>query len=383
MLTKESIITSGYSENAVPSRKGGMARRVEPLMTVASMVFRSRAVRMRDNILRGVLDDNLRLIGKHGPLRIGSGLTLPRKVLLATCLAFVMVVVHGTFLSVTWFPERQIRAGHLVSPAATVRDVPVPEGTFRGEEYQALIRNDDIPLWKLLGLQVRTIMIDPGHGGKDTGAIGRAGSHEKDLALDIALRLRERLERNDRYRVVMTRQDDRTVSLNDRVSLAASRDADIFVSIHLNYLPKKPLNIIETFYFGPTTDGPASRLAEQENAGSEIGLSEFRAMVEKINDSLKQAESKKLARDIQKSLYASSSEKDSSIVDYGTKTAPFVVLLGVDVPSVLVEVSCLSNRQEEKKLNTENHREDIARYLEAGILDYLSKGETPYVASKQ
>ena len=359
-----------------------MDRRVKPLMTVASMMFRSRAVRMRDNILRGVLEDNLRLVGKSRQSRIGSGLTLPRKFLLATCLAFVMVVFHGTFLSVSWFPERQIRAGHFVSPASAARDVQIPDGTFSGEEYQALIRNGEIPLWKLLGLEVRTIMIDAGHGGKDTGAIGRAGTHEKDLALDIALRLRERLERYDRYRVVMTRQDDRTVSLNERVDLAASREADIFVSIHLNYLPTKPLNIIETFYFGPTTDGPTSQLAKKENAGSEIGLNDFRAMVEKINDSLKQAESKKLALDIQRSLYTSSSKEDDSIVDYGTKTAPFVVLLGVDVPSVLVEVSCLSNSTEEKKLNTEKHREDIARYLEAGILDYLSKGDTSYVARK-
>jgi N-acetylmuramoyl-L-alanine amidase len=181
----------------------------------------------------------------------------------------------------------------------------------------------------------------------------------------------------------MTREDDRTVSLNDRVALTGAKEADIFVSLHLNYLPKKPLNIIETFYFGPTTDGPTSQLAAKENAGSEIGFSEFQAMLKKINDSLKQEESKKLALDIQKSLYASSSLKNEHIVDYGIKTAPFVVLLGVGVPAVLVEVSCLSNRDEEKKLNTPTHREDIARFLEAGILDYLSKGESPYVARKQ
>jgi N-acetylmuramoyl-L-alanine amidase len=198
---------------------------------------------------------------------------------------------------------------------------------------------------------------------------------EKDLALDIALRLKRRLERERDYRVVLTRESDILVPLSERVEMAHDERADIFISIHVNYLPQKPINIIETFYFGPSGDVKTARLAETENAGSEIGLNNFKQLVEKINDELKLQESHDLAVAIQRSLYSSRSKHNSEIHDYGIKQAPFVVLLDVDVPSVLVEVSCLSNMAEEEKLGTEAHRENIARYLETGILEYLGKGK--------
>lgn len=333
---------------------------------------------MRRAILKGVLEDNLQQIGRRRR-RLHDGLTFPKKCLLSLYLAFVMVFLHGTFLSVQWFPERQIRASLVVRQPDGGIDAPIPEGTFTGEEYQALLRNHEIPLWTLLGLEVKTIMIDPGHGGHDSGAIGKLGTMEKKMVLDIANRLREKLEKHDRYRVVMTREDDRTVALSDRVDLARRLEADIFISLHLNYLPQKPLNIIETFYFGPSEDRKTSRLAEMENAGSEFGLNNFREMVEKLNDDLKLKESKDLAIAIQSNLFSQSSKENEHIQDFGIKRAPFVVLLGVDVPAVLVEVSCLSNVDEEISLNRVEHREDIANYLETGILDYLTQqGEVRY-----
>jgi len=333
---------------------------------------------MRRAILRGVLEDNLQQIGKRRR-RLNDGLTRPKKLLLSLYLACVMVFLHGTFLSVQWFPERQIRASLVVRQPDGGIDAPIPEGTFTGEEYQALLRNHEIPLWSLLGLEVKTIMIDPGHGGSDSGAIGKLGTMEKKMVLDIANRLREKLEKHDRYRVVMTREDDRAVALNDRVELARRLEADIFVSLHLNYLPQKPLNIIETFYFGPSEDVKAAQLAEMENAGSEFGLNNFKEMVEKLNDDLKLRESKDLAIAIQSNLFSQSRKENEHIQDFGIKRAPFVVLLGVDVPAVLVEVSCLSNVEEEKSLNRMEHRENIANYLETGILDYLTQqGEVRY-----
>lgn len=332
-----------------------------------------RTLRMRKNILRGVLDENLKLLGRRR--RRGIGLTLPKKMLLALYLAVIMVISHGTFLSVQWLPEKQLRASLLASHSSSARDVQIPEGTFTGEEYQALIRNHEIPLWRLLGLKVKTIMIDPGHGGRDSGAIGTQGTMEKDLVLDIAKRLKKRFESNDRYRVMLTRGEDRSLPLNERVEMSRQSEADIFISIHLNYLPQKPINIIETFYFGPSEDVKTAQLAEMENAGSDYGLNNFKEMVERINDDLKLQESRELAVAIQSSLYTSGRKQDENIIDFGIKQAPFVVLLGVDVPAVLVEVSCLSNVEEEEKLNTESHRENIARNLETGILEYLSKGE--------
>lgn len=339
-------------------------------------------VRMRRNILRGVFEQNLNLVGRGNRKNRSFRLTFPGKIALSLAAAFVMVLVHGSFLTVQWLPENQIRAGLLLKDAAAHAVAPVTEGTFVGKDYQALLHNEDVPLWRLLGLEVKTIMIDPGHGGRDSGAIGKLGTYEKDIVLDIGRRLLKRLKGHGNYRVVMSRSDDSKLSLNERVMKSKAEDADIFISLHLNYLPKKPINIIETFYFGPPEDAKAEKLAERENNGSKFGLSDFRVMIEKMTDTLKLQESKELAMSIQGNLFAKSSQNDKNIKDYGIKRAPFVVLLNADVPAVLVEIACLSNAEEEKNLNTESHRENIAQYLETGILDYLSKGESQYVAKR-
>ncbi|MEK7876657.1 MAG: N-acetylmuramoyl-L-alanine amidase, partial [Pseudomonadota bacterium] len=208
------------------------------------------------------------------------------------------------------------------------------------------------------------------------------GTREKDITLDIAKRLKERLKRQGYSHVVLTREEDVTVPLNKRVELAHSSRADIFISIHLNYLPFKPINIIETYYFGPSSDAMTLKLAEQENAGSRYGLSDFKEIIEKIGETVKLQESRELAGSIQKHLFVNSMRQNGNVQDFGVKRAPFVVLLGVDVPAVLAEVSCLSNREEEVELGTASHRENIARYLEAGILHYLSKGEVRYEAKR-
>ena len=345
-----------------------------------------RHTRMRRNILKGVLDENQRVLGRRPRGKLYHRSSLPGRILLTLSLAFLFVLLHGSFFSYQWFPEGQIRAGLMARQTPDARSLPGGEesSVLASEQFEALVSNNQAPLWRLLGMGVKTIMIDAGHGGIDSGAIGTQGTMEKDLVLDIALRLKRRLEIENDYRVVLTRETDIQVPLRKRVEMAHDARADIFISIHLNYLPQKPINIIETFYFGPSRDVKTARLAEAENAGSEIGLNNFKQLVEKINDELKLQESHDLAAAIQGSLYSSSSEQNSEIHDYGIKQAPFVVLLDVDVPSVLVEVSCLSNVDEERKLNTELHRENIARYLETGILEYLEKGkgELQYDASK-
>jgi N-acetylmuramoyl-L-alanine amidase len=237
------------------------------------------------------------------------------------------------------------------------------------------------PVCRFFGLGVKTIMIDPGHGGNDPGTIGRAGTEEKDMTLDIAKRLRDLLQKDGRFNVLMTRDKDLTVPLRERVEMAIRQKADLFISIHLNYLPSKPINIIETYYFGPSSDAKTLKLAEQENAGSQFGLSDFRSVIEKIGDTVKLQDSRLLADSIQRSLFRGSERENDDAYDFGVRRAPFVVLLGADVPAVLAEVSCLSNRQEEMRLNTEGHKENIARSLEAGILDYLNKGEPIYEAN--
>jgi N-acetylmuramoyl-L-alanine amidase len=241
-------------------------------------------------------------------------------------------------------------------------------------EFNAFEKSRNLPFSRMLGLKIRTIMIDPGHGGTDPGTIGKMGTKEKDITLDIARRLKAHLARDDRTQVIMTREDDRSVLLDKRVALAREAKADLFISIHLNYLPNQPVNVVETYYFGPSDDKKTLKLAEQENKGSEYGLSDFREIMEKLGKTMKLQESKELAKAIQANLFLTSKKHDEDVQNRGVKRAPFVVLLGVDVPAVLAEVSCLSNREEEQELNSEGHRENIAMSLAAGIFDYLNKG---------
>jgi N-acetylmuramoyl-L-alanine amidase len=249
-------------------------------------------------------------------------------------------------------------------------------------EFSALINSPNVSLIRMLGLKIKTIMIDAGHGGTDSGTIGKMGTKEKDITLDIAKRLKAHLGKRDLHHVLMTREDDSSVPLLERVTFVREAKADLFISIHLNYLPKKNTNIIETYYFGPSDDKKTLKLAEQENAGSEYGLSDFREVVEMLGKTMKLQESKEFAESIQTNLFLNRRKHNEDIQNHGVKRAPFVVLLGVDVPSVLAEVSCLSNREEEQELNYESHRENIARYLAAGIFDYLNKGALTHEAKR-
>jgi N-acetylmuramoyl-L-alanine amidase len=244
-------------------------------------------------------------------------------------------------------------------------------------EYQPFLSQGDFSLRNIFGLKIKTIVFDPGHGGEDPGTSGEFGTKEKDITLDIAKRLRLRLSRYDGYCVLLTRTEDETLSLESRIEFANSHKADLYVSIHVNNIPNKPYSIIETYYFGPNTDRSALSLAEKENSGAQYTINDFKAMVQKINNTLKYQEAKVLARSIQRNLYGNIHRDNDNIHDYGVKMAPFIVLLGVDMPSVLTEVTCLSNREEEKKLRNEDYREDIARYMEEGIIQYLQIKNNP------
>lgn len=354
-----------------------------------SMIPKKRELRVRKSILRGVYEDNLRIIGKHSATLSGKPSFFLKKMFLFFSIALLTILGHGNYLNLSLFAERQTTVGDSIG-AGLITQRPSPLGiesqrmpdekSVNPSDYKAFLSGREIPLSRMFGLEVKTIMIDPGHGGSDYGTAGKMGTREKDITLDIAKKLRERLKKYGHYNVLMTREQDITLPLNKRVELAGLSKADLFISIHLNYLPSRPINIIETYYFGPSSDAKTLKLAEQENVGSQYGLSDFKEIIEKIGETLKLQESKELAASIQKNLFLNSKKHDGNVHNFGIKRAPFVVLLGVDVPAVLAEVSCLSNREEEIELNAEGHRENIARYLEAGILDYLNKGEVSYEA---
>lgn len=339
---------------------------------------RRREGHMRQEILRGVYEENLRIVGRTSA-RQAVRARASRVLRAAAFLGALVwgVLFTGSSYSPQFFPEQQIQARFLtLGPSAPAR---VPEPTldpalFRGER--------GLPLSRMLGLGVRSILIDPGHGGEDAGAIGHGGTREKDVTLDIARRLKRRLEAGGRAEVRLTRDGDQTLPLGERVAIAHEGRADLFLSVHLNFLPAKPINIVETYYFGPARDAKAADLARRENAGAERGMSDFRAIVERLGRELKLEESRAFAAAVQSNLLRSGRRQDAAVQDHGIKRAPFVVLLGVEVPAALAEVSCLSNTEEEARLAGAEHREEIAASLEAGILDYLRTRETTHESRK-
>jgi N-acetylmuramoyl-L-alanine amidase len=236
-----------------------------------------------------------------------------------------------------------------------------------------LSSNGSIRLSALFGLKVKTIVIDPGHGGRDPGAIGNNGTQEKDITLDVAIELKERLDALNGVQVLLTRDTDRTLSLAERVDYAKTNAADIFISIHVNSLPQKSVNLIETFYFGPPLNFHSLRLAEEENKESNYSVGELNTIIKDIGNTLKRQESANLAASIQERLFLNMKDQDDQIVNSGIKMAPFVVLSQIEVPSVLVEISCLSKAEEESKLARTSYREKVAAYIEKGIVSYLKK----------
>ncbi|MFT4604100.1 MAG: N-acetylmuramoyl-L-alanine amidase [Rhodothermales bacterium] len=246
---------------------------------------------------------------------------------------------------------------------------PDPDAGLDPDQFREMLKGST-PVAALFDLQVRTIVLDAGHGGVDPGAIGLKDVREKDVTLDVARRLQRRLEQRG-YTVLMTRDDDETVSLRDRVEFANRQPTDLFVSIHANSFPDAPVNALETYYFGANTERTLLRLAEAENQGSDYTLADFNDMIRRLSSTVKLQESRRLATAVQRSLVSNTRIEAPNVQDWGVKAGPFVVLLGSDAPSILAEISVLSNAAQAGRLQTEAHREQLAAFLEEGVLNYL------------
>ncbi len=223
-------------------------------------------------------------------------------------------------------------------------------------------------LIRALGLKVGKIVLDPGHGGHDTGTIGPTGLQEKDLVLDVALRLGQLISERLGAEVVFTRTDDTFVPLERRTEIANEAKADLFVSLHANSSRLRSVAGPESFYLNFTTDPSALEVAARENAPSTRSIHELQELVRKIAQKEKVQESRELAGHIQKALYSSL----RSGKNRGVKRAPFLVLVGAEMPSVLVEVAFLSNPREERLLKQPEYRQRLAEALYRGILQYAT-----------
>jgi N-acetylmuramoyl-L-alanine amidase len=242
-------------------------------------------------------------------------------------------------------------------------------------------------LTRALGLKIGRIVIDPGHGGHDTGTIGPTGLEEKEVVLDVGLKLKKLLEENTGCEVVMTRSDDTFIPLEERTAIANEKAADLFISIHANASRDKSARGIETYYLNFTSSPDALEVAARENASSQEAVHQLQDLIKKIALTEKIEESQDFAQQVQREVFSRVSKASGAQRDRGIKKAPFVVLIGANMPSVLAEISFLTNPRDEHLLKRSEYREKIAYALYEGILGYLKNlGEvrtTQRVASDQ
>jgi N-acetylmuramoyl-L-alanine amidase len=233
-------------------------------------------------------------------------------------------------------------------------------------------RDGQSTLTRTLGLKIGRIVIDAGHGGHDTGTIGPTGLMEKDLCLDIALRLgkiiQQKLPGAD---IVFTRSDDTFIPLEERTHIANEAKADLFISIHANSSPDHGARGVETYYLNLKGSAEAMEVAARENAVSQESIHDLQDMVKRIARTEKIDESRELAEDIQDSLSKRIQKTAKPVKNRGVRKAPFVVLIGADMPSILTEISFLSNASDEQLLKKPEHRQRIAEGVYQGMANYL------------
>lgn len=323
-------------------------------------------------MLRAAVDQNLAEIEGRKP----RGLTRspwPRRLAAAAAVLAVAGVGLG-FAAVRRDLARPVEVAVVGTPGtasaapAPATATPLPEPVVPAETGHGAAPPRIDP--SVFPVAVRRIVIDPGHGGVNPGTSAPGGLLEKDLTLDIATRLRALLVAAG-YEVVMTRQTDRDVSLHDRAAAANDGRADLFVSIHLNWIYTRERGI-ETYYLGPADDPYLNDVARRENQNSGYAVADLRRLLDAVYADARGAASRQLATAVQKELFRTLRRTNPALEDRGVKTAPFVVLVATGVPAILAEVSCLSSDEEAALLATDPYRQDIAQALFAGIRDYAS-----------
>ncbi len=245
-----------------------------------------------------------------------------------------------------------------------------PEAKAR---FKSLVKSEadsEMTLAQQLGLKVRRVIIDAGHGGHDTGAIGPKGTYEKDATLAMTLKLQKKLEAMG-LEVVLTRDDDSFVKLEDRTKLANHERGDLFISIHCNAAPSKALRGIETYTLNTSSNRYSIRLAARENASTERGVGDLQYILADLATKANTGESTRLAERVQKTLVRSLASDYPGVRDLGTKEALFFVLLGAKMPAILVETSFISNAEDEERLSDETYQQKVADAVAEAVDGFL------------
>lgn len=322
--------------------------------------------RIKRRMLRQVVHENVATMEGRLPLSLRRGYRWLR---VASRSAGLLAVLLGVSASayvlheVTSAPDDLVVITQVMAPSPAEATATAPETTASSLPAPTPIEP------AVLRLGVQRVMIDPGHGGGNVGTVAPGGQQEKEITLDISLRLRDLLRENG-FEALMTRDRDTFVNLDDRTRVANAAQADIFVSIHVNWLETEGVRGVETYYLGPTDDPYLTRMAAAENRGSQYSLADFRQLVESLYRGVRQDESRRLAQAIQRRLLHSLRTVNPQLRDRGVKTAPFVVLVSSEMPAVLVEVACLSDREEAALLAKPFYRQFIAQSLFDGIRSY-------------
>lgn len=337
-----------------------------------------RERRIKRRLLRQVVDDNVGLIAGRRPQprrRRGPWVRALRTSLLMVAPAALLASTLVLSGAVGPEPVGAVAPAAVAPPA--VPEVEPEAGPSAAERAGRVAVAADRPL--LLGqrpidaavfpLEIRRIVLDPGHGGGNLGTKTPGGLEEKFLTLDIARRVGEVLAARG-FDVVMTRTGDESVTLQQRAALANAQEADIFVSVHVNWLVESRASGIETYFLGPADDPYLTELAARENRDSGHSLAEMRELLDGIYAGVRNDKSRELAAAIHRSLVGTLRRVNPSVRDRGVKSAPFLVLVDTSMPAVLAEVAALSNRAEAAMLEKPLYRAYIADALAAGIIDY-------------
>lgn len=329
----------------VDVNRARMGANLKPMVPIGDDLLRNaRAARHTPDSVRVVLDikslDKFKIFSLKNPFRIVLDINgIPRK-----------------YASKRPFKDAVVRP-----------EGPIPKGS----------------LAKQLALGVRRIVIDPGHGGKDPGGVGHDKRIlEKNVTLEVSRRLAKVIRQRLGCEVVLTRETDVFLSLEERTAIANTRSADIFISIHANASRNRYARGVETYFLNLATDDEAILLAAQENATSTKNISDLEAILSDLMKNAKVNESSRLAGYVQKALVRTLKPKYKGIKDHGVKQAPFYVLLGADMPSILVEIAFISNPKECRRLNTAAYQEDVVDGIVRGIQSYIEE-ISPAVLTRQ
>jgi N-acetylmuramoyl-L-alanine amidase len=323
--------------------------------------------RLKGQLVRSAMRENVEAIrglpprALRRPRRVQQAVVRHYRLVVAPALLFVAIsVLAAGGAEPPGHPARQASLADLSARLAVAAPAPLDPGAFP--------------------LGVRRIVLDPGHGGLDPGAQARhepAGDlAEKTITLDVARRLGALL-RESGLEVTLTRDGDETVTLQERVRRANTARGDLFASIHVNALPTADECGIETYTLGATADARGEQLARLENQESGYSLADYRRLLEGVYVHVRQQESQRLARTVQRGLVTYLGGGSPAVPDNGVKTAPFVVLVTTEMPGVLIELSCLSNPDQGRRLAESGHRQSIARGLFIGLSAYAAAHNRP------